>query len=84
MWKLVLDKRLELSRPCGHNDLNVARLPISPIEHMELVVRFELTRSKTPALFTNALLLYNFDELFLQLIIFCQINFDIIFGFLKS
>ncbi len=31
---LVRSRRLELPRPCGHNDLNVARLPVPPRPHM--------------------------------------------------
>ena len=64
--------------------LTIILLPHN-IGYMEHLVRFERTWSIISlALFTNALLLYNFYELFFQLIIFYQIYFDIIFGFLKS
>ena len=32
---LVRSRRLELPRPFGHNDLNVARLPVPPRPHIE-------------------------------------------------
>ena len=46
-FKMVPKARLELARPFGHYDLNVARLPISPpgLKHLILAetVRVELT-----------------------------------------
>jgi hypothetical protein len=40
----VPKKRLELSRPCGHYTLNVARLPISPLG---LTTTLEITVPRT-------------------------------------
>ena len=34
LLKMVRPRRLELPRPKGHNDLNVARLPIPPRPHI--------------------------------------------------
>ena len=34
---MVRSRRLELPRPFGHNDLNVARLPVPPRPHIMMV-----------------------------------------------